>query len=65
MLSLPDTDYGDKIMMTKYYEYLDRYKSKPKYELVAIKKALSFAQVLNTEDEDARLKAVSTLLKRA
>jgi len=65
MLSLPHTDYGDKNMMTKYFEYLDRYKNKPKYELVAIKKALSVMEVLNTEDEDARLKAVSTLLKRA
>ena len=52
-------------MMTKYFEYLDRYKNKPKYELAAIKKALSVMEVLNTEDEDARLKAVSTLLKRA
>lgn len=52
-------------MMTNYYNYLDLYKNKPKYELVAIKKALSFAQVLNTPDEDARLKAVSTLLNRA
>ena len=51
-------------MMTKYYEYLDRYKSKPKYELVAIKKALSTMELLNTEDEDARLKAVSTLLAK-
>lgn len=52
-------------MMTKYYNYLDLYKNKPKYELVAIKRALSVMEVLNTEDEDARLKAVSTLLRRA
>lgn len=52
-------------MMTKYFEYLDRYKNKPKYELVAIKRALSTMELLNTPDEDARLKAVSTLLRRA
>jgi hypothetical protein len=47
-----------------YQEYLKQYANAPKWELLAIKKALNtFGGFLNSEEDNARLYAVTDILK--